>query len=266
MKNSGLEFSVQAEVLRARDYGLTFDFNVTTQNNEITRLQEEFVAGTKIRREGEDYQTYYLLLWAGVDPQTGGPLYYTDTSRTTTTTSLAEAERFADGRSATPDYLGSFGMNARYKRFTLSALATYMFGHYLYAGAERFFHGDGRYAPRATSRFAWENRWRQPGDESLFPRIQWGGVSGSQPSNSDRFLYQGDYIRLKDVTLGYAVPPQWVTRFGMSSLNLRLTLTNYLTWVADDHLFFDPEQIVSGVYNTGTPHSKSASLGLTVGF
>ncbi len=266
MENSGVEFSIQAEVLRNPEYDLTLDFNVTSQHNEITRLDEEFVDGTKVRRVGEDYQTYYLLLWAGVDPATGGPLYYTDTSRTTTTSSLAEAERFADGRSATPDYLGSFGLSARYKRFSLSALATYMFGHYLYAGAERFFHGDGRYAPRSTSRFAWENRWRQPGDETLFPQQIWGGNSGSQPSNSDRFLYEGDYVRLKDVTLGYAVPPEWVSRLGLSSASLRFTLTNYFTWVADDNLFFDPEQIVSGVYNTGTPNSKTASLGLTVGF
>lgn len=266
MENSGLEFSIEAQVLRAQDYELTADFNITSQNNEITRLNEEFVSGTKIRREGQDYQTYYLLLWAGVDPATGGPLYYTDPSRTTTTSSLAEAQRFADGRSATPDYLGSFGLSGRYKRFSVSALATYMFGHYLYAAAERFFHGDGRYAPRSISRFAWENRWQQPGDEALFPQQIWGGNSGSQPSNSDRFLYEGDYVRLKDVTLGYSVPSDWVSRFGMSSMNLRLTLTNYLTWVADDHLFFDPEQIVSGVYNTGTPNSKTASLGLTVGF
>lgn len=266
MENSGIEFSIEAEVLRRQDYDLSVDFNITSQHNEITRLNEEFIAGTKIRREGSDYQTYYLLGWAGVDSQTGGPLYYTDSTRTTTTSSLAEAERFADGRSATPDLLGSFGFSARYKRFSVSALATYMLGHYLYAGAERFFHGDGRYAPRATSRFAWENRWQQPGDEALFPQQIWGGNSGSQPSNSDRWLYEGDYVRLKDVTLGYAVPPSWVTRFGLSSANLRLTLTNYFTWVADDQLFFDPEQIVSGVYNTGTPNSKTASLGLTVGF
>lgn len=266
MENSGIEFSIRGEILRAQDYGLTVDFNVTSQNNKITRLKEEFVDSTKIRRVGEDYQTYYLLLWAGVDPATGGPLYYTDRSRTTTTSSLAEAERFADGRSATPDYMGSFGLNTRYKRFTLSALATYMLGHYLYAGAERFFHGDGRYAPRSTSRFAWENRWREPGDEALFPQQIWGGNSGSQPTNSDRFLYEGDYVRLKDVTLGYAVPPEWVGRFGLSSMNLRLTLTNAFTWVADDQLFFDPEQVVTGVYNTGTPNSKTVSLGLTVGF
>lgn len=266
MENTGVEFSVGAQVLRRQDYDLSVDFNITSQKNKITRLNEDFVAGTKIRREGSDYQTYYLLGWAGVDSQTGGPLYYTDSTRTATTSSLAEAERFADGRSATPDYLGSFGLSARYKRFTMSALATYMFGHYLYAGAERFFHGDGRYAPRSTSRFAWENRWRQPGDEALFPQQIWGGNSGSQPSNSDRWLYQGDYVRLKDVTLGYAVPPSWVARLGVSSASLRLTLTNYFTWVADDHLFFDPEQIVSGVYNTGTPNSKTASLGLTIGF
>ncbi|MHB1168505.1 MAG: SusC/RagA family TonB-linked outer membrane protein [Longimicrobiales bacterium] len=266
MENSGVEFSIEAEVLRGSDYGFAANFNITTQNNEITRLQEDFVDGTKIRQVGSDYQTYYLLLWAGVDPATGGPLYYTDPSRTETTSSLAEAERFADGRSATPDYLGSFGFDAHWKRFSLNAVATYMFGHYLYAGAERFFHGDGVYLPRSTSQFAWENRWRQPGDNALFPQQIWGGNSGSQPSNSDRYLYDGDYIRLKDVTLGYEVPQEWASKIRASSLSARITLTNYLTWVADEHLFFDPEQIVSGVYNTGTPNAKTVSLGLTVGF
>jgi hypothetical protein len=41
---------------------------------------------------------------------------------------------------------------------------------------------------------------------------------------------------------------------------------NGFTWVADEHLHFDPEQIVSGVYNTGTPNSRTLSLGFTVGF
>lgn len=266
MENDGVEFSIAAEILRGQDYGFAANFNVTTQNNEITRLQEDFVDGTKIRQVGSDYQTYYLLLWAGVDPATGGPLYYTDPSRTTTTSRLSEAERFADGRTATPDFLGSFGFDATYQRFSLNAVATYMFGHHLYAAAERFFHGDGRYAPRSISQFAWENRWRQPGDQALFPQQIWGGNSGSQPSNSDRYLYEGDYVRLKDVTLGYAVPEEWASKIRASSLNARLTFTNYFTWVKSEHLFFDPEQVVSGVYNTGTPNAKTISLGLTVGF
>lgn len=266
MENSGVEFSVSADLLRSTDYSLGVNFNVTTQNNEITRLQEPFLSGTKRREEGRDYQEYYLYGWAGVNPDDGQPMWYTDATKTATTSNLAEAERFYDGKSATPDYLGSFGFNARYKAFTVSTLATYMMGHYLYEGAERFYHGDGRYLPRSTSRWAWENSWKQPGDQALFPRVSWGGVNSSQPSNADRWLDKGDYVRLKDVSLSYRFPAALAERLQFSSLQAHLNITNAFTWVAAEHLHFDPEQTVSGVYNTGTPNARTFSLGFTVGF
>lgn len=266
MENSGIELSLSAELLRAQDYDLAFDFNITKQSNEITRLSEPFIDGTKRREEGRDYQEYYLYGWAGVNPDNGDPLWYTDASKTTTTSNLSEAERFYDGKSATPDYLGSFGFTGRYKSFTLSTLATYMFGHYLYEGAERFYHGDGRYLPRSTTKWAYENAWREPGDNTLFPRFSWGGVNSSQPSDADRWLDQGDYIRFKDVTLSYQFPMEWANRVRLSSLRAHINITNAYTWVAAENLHFDPEQIVSGVYNTGTPNSRTFSLGFTMGF
>jgi len=266
MENYGIEFSIHADLLRDADYDLGVDFNITSQHNEITRLGDPILDGTKRREEGRDYQEYYLYGWAGVDPANGDPLWYTDATKTTTSNRLADAERFYDGKSATPDWLGSFGFNGRYKRFTLSTLATYMFGHYLYEGAERFYHGDGRYLPRSTSSWAWENRWQQPGDISKFPRVEWGGVNSSQPSDADRWLDQGDYIRLKDITLGYQFPEEWAARARLSSLRAHVNVTNALTWVAAEDLHFDPEQIVSGVYNTGTPNSRTFSFGMTIGF
>jgi TonB-linked SusC/RagA family outer membrane protein len=266
MENSGIEFSIHADILRQPDYDFAVDFNVTTQKNEITKLSEPFIDGTKRREEGRDYQEYYLYGWAGVNPDTGLPLWYTDDSKSATTSNLAQAERFYDGKSATPDYLGSFGFTGRYKRFTLSTLATYMFGHYVYGGAERFYHGDGRYLPRSTSRFAYKNAWRQPGDNALFPQFSWGGVNSSQPSDADRWLYDGDYIRFKDVTLSYQFPEAWANMVRLSTLHAHFNITNAYTWVADENLYFDPEQIVSGVYDTGTPNSRTFSFGFTMGF
>ena len=52
----------------------------------------------------------------------------------------------------------------------------------------------------------------------------------------------------------------------LSSLQARLNITNAWTWVADENLHFDPEQIVSGVYNTGTPNMRTFSFGFTMGF
>jgi TonB-linked SusC/RagA family outer membrane protein len=266
MENSGIELSMAADLVRSSDFGFGVDFNLTTQNNEITKLQEPFLSGTKRREEGRDFQEYYLYGWAGVDPANGDPLWYTDATKTTTTNRLSEAERFYDGKTATPKYLGSFGFNMRYKSLAVSTLATYMFGHHLYGGAERFYHGDGRYLPRSTSRFAYENAWRQPGDQALFPRFSWGGVNSSQPNNASRWLYQGDYLRLKDITLSYRFSEDFANRLRFNSLTAHVNVTNGFTWVADEHLHFDPEQIVSGVYNTGTPNSRTLSLGFTVGF
>ena len=45
-----------------------------------------------------------------------------------------------------------------------------------------------------------------------------------------------------------------------------INLNNYYTWVKDDNLHFDPEQVISGVYNTGTPNSKTFSFGWNLSF
>jgi TonB-linked SusC/RagA family outer membrane protein len=266
MENSGIEFSVHSELIRAPDYNLDLDFNITKQSNKVTRLESPFIAGTKRREEERDYQSYYLYGWAGVDPDNGKPLYYTDASKTTVTSDVSEIERFYDGKSATPEYLGSLGLSGRYGRFTLSATATYMFGHYLFEAAARHYEGDGRYLPRGTTRFAWENSWKQPGDDALVPQQIWGGNPGSRLSNSSRWLFQGDYVRLRNVTLSYQVPEEWAGRVGLRNLRAHLNLNNYYTWVADDLLHFDPEQTISGVYNTITPISKTFTFGFTTGF
>ena len=91
-------------------------------------------------------------------------------------------------------------------------------------------------------------------------------MSSSQPSDASRWLYQGDYIRFKDVTLSYRFPEDWAARARLNSLQAHFNITNAFTWVADENLYFDPEQIVSGVYNTGTPNSRTFSFGLTMGF
>ncbi|MCK5169415.1 MAG: SusC/RagA family TonB-linked outer membrane protein, partial [Bacteroidales bacterium] len=82
MKNQGFEFTISADVLRTAglqgDFQWFLDFNITSNNNEITELYagEDIIDGTKIRREGEPYQTFYMQEWAGVNPANGMPLWY----------------------------------------------------------------------------------------------------------------------------------------------------------------------------------------------
>ncbi|MHB1191989.1 MAG: SusC/RagA family TonB-linked outer membrane protein [Longimicrobiales bacterium] len=263
MENSGVEFSVQAELMRAQDFDLSANFNVTTQSNEITKLGDPYVSGAFRRAEGHDYQEFFLYPWAGVDPATGDPLYYTDETKTATTNLLNKTQRIYDGKQASPKYLGSFGFSARYGDFTLNTNAAYAMGHHLYEYAERYYNGDGAFLPRSTSVWAWENRWQKPGDIAKVPKQRWGGNTNSNPNYNSRYLYKGDYIRLKDVSLAYRMPGTLANRMGMESLTLDVRLNNYLTWVSDKDLHIDPEQPFNGVYETTSPSMKTISIGFS---
>jgi len=265
MKNTGFELSLEGDILKQENLDLSINFSITTLTNEITKLPEPIVDGTKRREEGRDFQEYWLFGWAGVDPANGDPLWYTDSTKSVTTNKIGEAKRFYDGKSATPDFYGNFGITARYGRFTLTAQANYQFGNYVYDNPGWVIHGDGRFTPRSTSTWAFENRWTEPGQNALFPQHRWGGNQSSNARPSSRYLFKGDYIRLKTLRIGYKLPDILAFRLGVRSIEAYIYLNNYFTWVADKNLHFDPEQVISGVYNTITHISKTSSFGINIG-
>ncbi|MEM9340155.1 MAG: TonB-dependent receptor [Bacteroidota bacterium] len=267
MENRGIEISLSGDVIRTPNFQLTIGGNISFIKNEITRLETPIPEGTKRREEGRDFQEYYLYGWAGVDPANGDPLWFTDSTKTETTNDINNAVRFYDGKSATPDYYGGFNLAARYKGFTLSTQFNFQVGNYLYDSPGFVIHGDGRFTPRSTSRWAYENRWTTPGEAALFPRFAWGNTSSSNVQNQTRYLFEGDFIRMRTLRLAYDVPAVALDRFSLiSKLNVYVNFNNFWTWVKDENLHFDPEQTISGVYNTVTPISKTVTLGLNCTF
>ncbi len=265
MRNTGWEVALQTDVMRKKDLNLSLNFSITTLNNKITRLPEPLQVGNFRREEGRDFYEFWLFGWAGVDPQTGDPLWYTDSTKTQVTNNIGEAERFYDGKSAIPDYFGSFGISGHYRRLSFSAQFNYQFGNYVYDNPGWVIHGDGRFTPRSTSVFAFENRWKKPGDKALFPKFMWGGNKSSNVRNSSRYLFKGDFIRLKSLRIAYRLPDIYAFRVGAKTLEAYVNLYNFFTWVADDYLYFDPEQAPDGIYNTVTPISKTFNFGINVG-
>lgn len=265
MVNKGWEFSIEADVLRGNRPGLDVNFSITTLKNKVTDIVEPILAGVFKHTEGHDFYEYWMYEWAGVDPETGDPLWYTDSTRTQTTNDISKAQRFYTGKSALPKYFGSFGFNFRYGRLTVSAQFNYQLGNYLYYGPGWVIHGDGRFTPRSTTKYAYEHRWTKPGDKALFPKFRWGGNKSSNERNSTRYLYNGDWIRMKTLKIAYKLPDLYAYRFGMRSIDIYLELLNFLTWSGADYIPFDPEQAVNGFYNTTTPLSRTASIGINFG-
>ncbi|MGB3467254.1 MAG: SusC/RagA family TonB-linked outer membrane protein, partial [Cyclobacteriaceae bacterium] len=265
MRNQGIEMSISGDVISTPDMKLTVGGNITLIRNELTRLPDPILTGTKRREVGRDYQDYYLYGWAGVDASNGDPLWYTDSTQTETTNNINNAVRYYTGESATPDFFGGFNLNFSYKGFYINTLFNFQFGNYVYDAPGWVIHGDGRFTPRSTSTWAFENRWTTPGEDALFPQHRWGGNQASNTQNSSRYLFDGSFIRLKNLNMGYDFPLSVTDQIGIRSLRVYMNLSNFWTWTRDENLHFDPEQTTSGVYNSVTPISKTVSFGVNIG-
>ena len=114
------------------------------------------------------------------------------------------------------------------------------------------------------------NRWQKPGDKTMVPQLRLGYDNGT--SSSSRYVYDGDYVRLKNITLGYNFPKSLIGKWRLKSLRLYVTGVNVLTFT--DYPGWDPE--VNADYratnkNQGgdfysAPQIKNYSVGLNIGF
>ena len=96
-----------------------------------------------------------------------------------------------EGKSATPDFYGGFNLNASYKDFSLGMTFNYSFGNYLYFNPGWVIHGDGRFTPRSTTTYAFNNRWTTPGQATEFPKHRWGGNQSSNQRPNSRYFMKG---------------------------------------------------------------------------
>ncbi|MFD3001149.1 SusC/RagA family TonB-linked outer membrane protein [Pontibacter toksunensis] len=263
MKNRGFEVSVTGYPIDG-EFKWRTSFNIASNRNEITQLPEgeDIIDGSFILREGLDYRTFYVRQWAGVDPDTGDPMWWRDAEKTETTKVYGQAAR-VPYESASPKYFGGFNNTFSFKGFTLDALVVYNFGNYVRDSWE-YYLIDGSY-PLSNKYSKVLDRWQEPGDITDVPRYEYN-LTNSSSSFSTRLLYSGDFIRLRNLQLGYDLPTQWVEKIKLSRANVYVRGTNLLTKVYDEDLPIDPEAGVNGIQNANVPISKAVTVGLNVSF
>lgn len=272
MKNSGIELALSAAIFDNPDgFSWKSDFNITTNTNEIVKLQnnEPIIGDNYIREVGVDFYTFYMPGYAGVDPQNGNALWYTNETKTETTSDFSMADPFKQG-SALPKFYSGFTNNFSYKNVSLSFMFFLNSGNKVYDFWGRYVSSDGsaKLNDRGNlTRKIYENRWQQPGDITNVPKVVWGNTqSGLSNQQSTRFLYDGTYIRLRDITLAYQLPSVLTDKLKISNLRFYLKGTNLVTWVKDKGLEMDPEVGITGVSNLRIPISKQFLMGVDFSF
>ena len=265
MENKGVEFQVNVIPVRTKDLTWDFTFNIALNKNKITSLRNnaDILGLPFIRRVGEDFQSIYTRLWAGVDPATGNPLWYTDATRSQTTTNVTTVQRGIIG-SASPKGFGSFSTSVNYKGFSLDAQFNYQYGNLVYDNWGFISWSDG-FNPQLNKIQKQLRRWQKPGDFTDVPKYVYGGANVSN-AESSRWYYKGDFIRLRDLTLSYSLPKSIMNAVKLDNAKFYVRGTNLWTKAFDENITFDPEQPLTGVNDLQILIQRTISVGLTLGF
>jgi len=270
LENWGLEFNISTLNIDKKDFSWKSTLNLSTNKNEVKKLNDAesgkgYISGNIIRREGEALNTWYLADYAYVDPDRG--IYMIkqidadtwnndyETIETgeiipMTNGNVNNNRKVLSGKTSTPTYYGGFNNTFRYKDFDLNVLFNFAGGHYLkseireetsqYVGVEY-----------NVMKEMVGNTWEQQGDNAKYPQLMANNFyyydHEGNPSTSlygyslvtrtTRFLQKADYIRLKNIQLGYTLPRSVLK--GVGSMRLFFGVTNLLTITGYDGL--DPE-------------------------
>lgn len=267
MYNKGFEVTLGGKPIVTKDFVWQVSFNISHNTNKVTELYNHAPISQLTRfniTEGHNIYEFYTRLWAGVDPANGDPLWYTDATKSTKTNNANQVALALTGKSALPKYFGSFTNTFSYKGFSLSAQFYYNFGNYIYSTWENYLSSDGAYLGAMNQLSNQLNAWQKPGDITNVPKTVFGGNKlSNRPST--RYLYKGDYIRLRDAQLSYDIPKSVLNRAHISNLTVYVRGTNLLTFATDKNLPVDPELGATGISDFQVFIPKTISVGLKLG-
>lgn len=278
MENKGIDLDISADIIRSKDFSWTTKLSVGFLSNEVTSLPDatvdaqgrRFIAGSANQRaiEGESVNSFYLIRYLGVNSQTGDAEWL-DVNGNPTTSPTA-ADRVITG-SAIPDFTGGFTNTLRFKNFDLNAFFSFSSGNDVFLGEFRFL--DILNSGGFNKSIDVLNFWRQPGDVAFAPAAD-SQTKGTFRQRSTAQLFDGSFLRLKNVTLGYTLSG---TGFGngkvFKSIRLYAMGTNLLTFNSSDFRGADPEVSANGQNNLiqgesffTPPQARTITFGARVTF
>ncbi|WP_299315768.1 TonB-dependent receptor [uncultured Aquimarina sp.] len=273
--NKGFEVNINARIISKPSLTWNVGALFTKNDNEVTDLPSgDIIDGVNIIRKGEAVSSFYLYEYAGVDPANGDALFYTNTLKAdgsldkTLTNSVAKANKIVKG-DPFPDYQVGITNTLKIKGLDFQFIFQGEFGASIFDQAGKFTSGNGKFFDNQTVDQL--DRWQNPGDITDVPQARLNQENGQ--ADSTRYLEEADFIRLRNITLGYTINPTYSKKFYMEKVRFYFSGLNLLT--ITDYEGYDPESTAdfngnSGV-RTGTsfysaPPAKTYTLGINIEF
>ena len=269
MKNTGVEVQIDGDIIYNSDFAWNVGFNLAYNENEILDLGgEDFISGGSFVRYavGHSRYSYYVPLYYGVNPSNGEALWIAgknDNGDPILTNQYNKAMYDYVG-SPDPKVIGGFNTTFSWKGLSLSAFFEYRTGcDVLILNEQSYMNSDG--AEMTLNQMASSlNYWKKPGDNGVNPKPIAGNSTNSAAAVSSRWLEDGSYIRIKDVTLSYSLPQKALDK--MRIKGLRFYVSGLNLYCFNDVNWWDPDLGPVG-YGAGTyPLTKSFVGGIEVSF
>ncbi|MCX2474164.1 SusC/RagA family TonB-linked outer membrane protein [Pedobacter sp. MC2016-05] len=280
MKSSGIEVSIAGTVLKKGDFSWTANFIYTHATNKVTESENnarviDYITGTGYGLKGYPARSLFSIPFVRIQND-GLPVFINDDGTETVSGVYLQNRDKVDflkyEGTLEPTHLGSFGNIFAYKNFKLNVFVTYSYGNVV--RLDPAFRTGYTDLDANTREFF--DAWTVPGDELrtnvpviLDTRYLRNDSDYSIAYNSYNYssanVAKGDFIRLKDISLGYDFPKAKLAKLGLANLGLRLNATNLWLLYADKKLNGqDPEFVNAG--GVALPIPKQYTLTLRVGF
>lgn len=261
MVNRGVEFDLNVDVIRTKDFTWNLNGNASYNKNKITSLyngRDEYEMSTTnlFLKVGHSFGEFYLNRYAGVNPANGDALWLDKNGELTT--EFKDEDKVLTGKSYIAPWQGGFGTSLSWKGISLSAQFSWVTGRYMMNNDRFFTESNGTFASMNQSKKLLYDRWKEPGDVTSIPRH---GVVGQFDTH---MLEDASFLRLKNLSLSYTLPKS-VMRKTKVIENIRIygQGQNLLTFTKFQGM--DPESDLN-LYQAQYPMSRQFSIGLEIGF
>ena len=291
IETKGVELSLKNPIIDKKDFSWISSFNFTYAKNNVIKVNDdpnktEIASGYGVAKEGYELGSARMIRWAGVNPANGLPTFldingvrkqydfantstpWTLVSDGTTTSPITAADRvILNGQTPNPKFFGGLSESFKYKNIDFSFDLQYAFDFKVYSNTLSTLHSFSSTRNKSTLIL---NAWTTPGQNTDVPRLYFGDAFWTGNLNT-RWLYSGDFIRVKSLQIGYSLSPRVLKN---------LNITKWRFYVQGQNLYnftnypgTDPETsslntgAIGGGFDQFRPYlPRIVTFGMSVGF
>lgn len=276
MKNTGVELTLRANIIKSKDINWSIDANITHFKNELTKLPEEFRKtgirrGSQLLLEGKSIYEFSMVKFAGVDPATGNSLYWMRgkdaegnlqefTAQPWNANLLGTSYQFVG--SALPDMQGGFGTLFEAHGFDMSMQFSYGIGGKVLDNTYAKLMNPSSFGQAYHKDL--HGSWSESNGivSSTLPRLEKDNRDLEQ--STERYLTDASYFAFRNIMVGYSLPSKWIARTGLGSLRVYGVIDNVNLWSARKGL--DPRMFLTGSGDYVYSPMRTVSVGLSMKF